>query len=151
MGIVSGIGELINVLCSIAVIPLTIMLSIIYILRKVGKNRDKNCWVNRKNRSLRKKHIPIGIATMITGLFHAIWASNKHGWYLSWGKVAGVLLILLCLSYIFRKKLKSSWIIWHRILTVAFVISIILHIALIPEQQMDQKFPATATTEHSGS
>lgn len=129
------IGELINVLASLAIIPLTFMLSIIFIYRKIGKRQNPDSKINKWNKKLRKKHIPLGIALVIIAGFHTVWASMKHGWYLSWGKVAFVVLILLILSYLLRKKLKGRWIIIHRIFTVVFIFSIVMHLVSIPAKQ----------------
>lgn len=129
------IGELINVLGSFAIIPLTFMLSIIFVYRIIGKKQSPDSRINRWNKKLRKKHIPLGITIIIVAGFHTVWASMKHGWYLSWGKVAFVVMILLLLSYLFRKKLKRKWIVIHRILTVIFIVSIVMHLASIPAKQ----------------
>lgn len=129
------IGELINVLGSFAIIPLTFMLSIIFVYRKIGKKQSPDSRINRWNKKLRKKHISLGITLVIVAGFHTVWASMKHGWYLSWGKVAFVVMIFLLLSYLLRKKLKGKWIVIHRILTVIFIVSIVMHLASIPSKQ----------------
>ena len=112
---------------------LTVILSIIYILRKIIiKSKYENKFLSSINRSLRKYHKELGIGLIITGLIHGYFSSDK---ILSFnlGTVAWIVSILLGLNWMARKVLSKykSWIYYHRGLTVIFILTIILHVVQI--------------------
>jgi len=112
---------------------LTVILSIIYILRKIViKSKYENKFVSSINRTLRKHHKELGISLVITGLIHGYFSSDK---ILSFnlGTVAWIVSILLGLNWMARKVLSkyNSWIYYHRGLTVIFIFTIILHVAQV--------------------
>lgn len=89
------------------------------------------------NRFFRRIHIPFGLVLLAVGLLHGILAGNpaKGGFSfapvlftLNAGTVCYLLGVLLLLTYIFRKKLKRNWMKLHRILTVAMLLFLVIHI-----------------------
>lgn len=109
---------------------LTVALSIVYVLRKtIISLKVKNSFLTKLNRSLRKYHKFIGILLIITGLVHGYFSSEK---VLSFnlGTLAWLLCILLGLNWMMRKVLSKykGWIFYHRILTVGFLLTIMLHV-----------------------
>ena len=121
----------IGMTCAKLTIPLTILVCIIFVLRMAGKKRDKQSWVNRLNKRLRKMHIPLGVALAVTAFVHAVFSST--GIFAPiWGALCLILLILTCLTWFFRKKKGFNFMKWHRVLTVAFLITLVLHMAELP-------------------
>ena len=118
--------DMINVLASLAVIPLTILTAGLFAMRKKANKGEIQ---KKRYEKYRRIHIPLGIADLCCGLFHAAFASWKHGWYFSPGKVCAALLIALVLVYMLRKQVKH-WFAWHKALSLCFVI--VLHVVLIP-------------------
>lgn len=103
-----------------------ILLSVIYILRKVsGKNKDS--FLYKINRRLRKQHKVIGVTALVSSLLHGLYSSlpilsgNK-------GTFAFVAIILLGLSFMFIKKLKGKWAKSHRALAALTCILVVLHV-----------------------
>ena len=118
----------IGMTCAKLTIPLTILVCIIFVLRMIGKKRDKQSWINKLNRRLRKMHIPLGIALAVTAFVHAIFSSTGIFTPI-WGALCLIFLVLTCLTWFFRKKKEFKW---HRALTVAFLITLVLHLAELP-------------------
>jgi cytochrome b561 len=118
--------------------PLTLALCIIYVLRRAGKKRGRESRVNRLNRMLRKIHIPLGITLIVVSLLHGIaaWLALPHvsreftALDFPWGLAGMVFLLGLAASYLLRKKLKPNWLRWHRVLTLCFLLTVVLHIGL---------------------
>ena len=122
---------MIGSLCAKLTIPLTILVCVIFVLRIAGKKCKPDGWVNRLNRRLRKIHIPLGIALAVTAFVHAIFSST--GIFAPiWGALCLIFLVLTCLTWFFRKKKGFNFMKWHRALTVAFLITLILHMAELP-------------------
>ncbi len=122
-------------------IPLTFGLVIIYVLRKLGKGKDKNSFLNRLNRALRKTHIPMGISLAIVSLIHGIASQTP----VLWGIVCCITIFLLGFNYMLRKKIKKpNWMKVHRILTVVMLVTLVLHLGEIKtikeERYGDKKF-----------
>lgn len=112
---------------------LTIVLSIIYILRKViVKSNGKNIYLVSLNRILSKHHKILGIILVITGLIHGYFSSESI-FSLNMGTVAWIISVLLGLNWMARKALSKykGWIYYHRVLTVAFILTIILHLVQV--------------------
>jgi len=107
-----------------------ILLSIIYILRKVVKKagRTKLFW-QRLNRFLRKHHKILGLVLIGTGLIHGLYCSESV-WTLNLGTVCWVFSILLGLNWLVKKQLigRKGWMFYHRFLTIAFTVFMLLHI-----------------------
>lgn len=116
-----------NIIFAWISVALTLLLCVIYILRKYN---DKESVVIKKcNKFLRKYHKILGITLIFIGFIHGYFSSidvlspNK-------GTISWILSILLGLSFYLRNKIKinKSWIYYHRILTVVFLIMIVIHI-----------------------
>ena len=126
-----NITSMIGSLCAKLTIPLTILVCVIFVLRIAGKKCKSDGWVNRLNRRLRKMHIPLGLALLIAAFVHAIFSST--GIFAPiWGALCLIFLVLTCLTWFFRKKRGFNFMKWHRVLTVAFLITLILHMAELP-------------------
>jgi uncharacterized protein with FMN-binding domain len=114
-------------------IILTVVLSVIYILRKViVKSKNKNAYLLALNKNLRKHHKLLGILLVITGLIHGYFSSESI-LSLNLGTVAWIVSILLGLNWMARKKLSKykGWIYYHRILTLVFILTIVLHVVQV--------------------
>ncbi|MBN2260057.1 MAG: FMN-binding protein [Clostridiales bacterium] len=123
---------LINVVLAWSAVILVVLLSIIWILRiyikkKAIKNRKK--FIYRVNRILRKNHKSIGISMVLVGILHGVFSSYD---ILSFnlGTLLSVMTILLGLTFYLRKKfpVERIWMKIHRLLVVAVVILIPMHI-----------------------
>lgn len=94
----------------------------------------------RLNRIFHDIHIPLGVVLIVAGLVHGLAAGNPLGTsftqasfgqlLFTWnmGTLCFVLSILLGLTYVLRKILKKNWMKLHRILTVVFVVTIVIHV-----------------------
>jgi len=108
---------------------LTVILSVIYMTRKRIKNAsNKKTWV-KLNLKLRKFHKELGVLLILVGLVHGM---NSSFDVLSFnlGTLAWIMSIILGLNWLFRIQLSKSiqWVKIHRFLTVAFVITLFLHL-----------------------
>ena len=79
------------------------------------------------NRWLRRHHKLIGILLIAAGAVHGLFSSDTL-WSLNLGTVTWIVSILLGISWLLRKKVKKTWMTVHRLLTVAFVALLVLHI-----------------------
>lgn len=111
-------------------IILAFLLSIIYILRLIAKNKGKIGELFGKiHRILRKYHKWMGLLLVVTGLVHGLFSTQKV-WSFNLGTLSWIISILLGINWMIRKyvgKLKS-WIFYHRVLTVLFIGIVIWHI-----------------------
>lgn len=117
-----------NIILAWVAVALSFLLVIIWILRLINKKK-KIAWIQRLNRTLRKHHKVIGLFMIFTALIHGL-LSSESVFSLNWGTANWIVSILLGLSWLLRKKLnlKKWWMYIHRILTVAFVGLIVIHI-----------------------
>jgi uncharacterized protein with FMN-binding domain len=109
---------------------LAVLLAVVFITRKIAQaSAGKSGKAARLNRALRKPHIVIGILCVVTGLVHGL-ASTDTVWSLNVGTVSWVLSLLLGVNFLLRKRLKhiGGWMVYHRILTVLFLASIVWHV-----------------------
>lgn len=105
-------------------LPLTFLLVIIYVLRKLGKGKDKSHIINVWNRRLRKVHKPMGITLAAVALVHGISAESP----MLWGIICLVSIFMLVLSFVLRKKIKKpNWMKVHRVLVLVMLASFALH------------------------
>lgn len=112
---------------------LTVILSIIYILRKMlVKSKYENTFLASINKAFRKHHKALGIALVITGFIHGYFSSDKI-FSINLGTIAWVVSILLGLNWMARKVLSKykGWIYYHRGLTAVFILTIILHVVQV--------------------
>ena len=113
-------------------IALLIFTALKYITRRSG-NYSINCF-------FRKYHIIAGILMIITSFLHGIFAGNEITttfedmkiasklFTLNLGTACFIVTLFLCLTYLFRRRLKKRWMIFHRGLTVLLVLLAVLHI-----------------------
>ena len=113
---------------------LGILLSIKYVIRIINKNvfNNKSVILKKINKILGKLHKPFGIAIIVTGLIHGL-NSSYAVISLNLGTVCWEFSILLAVNFFLRKKFKTSkpWIYYHRVLTLMFIVSLIIHIILV--------------------
>lgn len=138
---------IIDALTAKLTIPLTFGLVIIFVLRKLGKGKDKNHFINVWNRRLRKAHKPMGIMLAIVSLIHGL-ASQTPA---LWGIVCCITIFLLGLNFMLRKKItKPNWMKVHRVLTVVMLITLVLHlgeIKTIKQEKYNERFTHTYQNE----
>lgn len=110
---------------------LAVLLTIIIVLRILNKRvfKNRNELVKKTDRGLRKIHKPLGVAIIVVGLYHGLF-STVSVFTLNLGTVTWLLSVLLAVTWVFRKALKKvkNWMFWHRVLTLAFVVVLVLHI-----------------------
>ena len=127
---------------------LTVALSIIYILRKViVHSKSKNIYFIKLNKGLRKHHKVLGILLVITGVIHGYFSSESI-LSINLGTMTWTVSILLGLNWMARKSLSKykSWIYYHRVLTVAFILTIILHVVQVGGIQVHKLFLGSGIT-----
>lgn len=107
-----------------------LLLIIIYPLRIYCKSKklSKKHIIFRTNKCLRKIHKPLGIITIVFTFIHCRFSSQKLG--LNIGTICLCFLLVLFVTYIFRKQLKKYWLLLHRLVTVLLIAALILHILL---------------------
>ena len=102
----------------------------ILLLSKVIGRMSKN---QKLNLVLRKIHKPFGIAVIIIGTIHGILCFTDI-FELNVEVVTGIVLMLcviaLARTFYARKKLKAKWFQMHRYLSIALLITMIIHIVL---------------------
>lgn len=131
---------------------LVIILSIIYILRKIAtKSNNRNSIITKINTALRKHHRLIGILLMLTGLIHGLF-SSQNVFSFNIGTLTWVFSILLGINWMLRKYLSKhkGWMFYHRLLTVIFIIVIGIHVVDVGGVQAPsllKSFIKASTTE----
>lgn len=109
---------------------LAVMLSIIFVLRKINaKSSKRNSTIATINTKLRKHHKLIGLLLAFTGLIHGLFSSQSV-FSLNLGTVAWIISILLGVNWMLRKYFSKyrGWMFYHRFLTVIFILVIGLHV-----------------------
>jgi len=109
---------------------LTVLLAVIFILRKLLRRSERlKPALASLNRFLRRHHKILGLILIVTGLVHGLFSSDTV-WSLNWGTVSWIFSILLGLNWLFKKQVSSrkGWMFDHRLLTIAFVAILAIHI-----------------------
>ena len=108
----------------------------VFIGNRISRKGTKTGWFKRFILKLRKKHITLSKWLIVLGLIHGIGAlvalphfTDYQGSDFLAGIICMVLLILLGLS-VQIKRIKPSWIFWHRALAIAFLVTITWHLAV---------------------
>lgn len=109
---------------------LILLLSVIYPLRLYIRRKQlpPNNLIFKVNKLLRKVHKELGVLAIALTFLHCRISSQKLG--MNIGTICLVFLIFLWCTYIFRKQLKRKWIVLHRLITVALVLTLIAHILI---------------------
>jgi uncharacterized protein with FMN-binding domain len=119
-----------NLILAWVAVGFGILCSVIWLLRLIHKKwyRGQKNALYRTNRLLRRPHKWLGIAMAVTAGLHGILSTDPLiGWNL--GTLCWGLCILLGLTYLFRRKFQhSSWMVWHRVLTIAVVCAVAVHV-----------------------
>ncbi len=109
---------------------ITLFLILVFFTRKsiVAFPKSRKTFV-RINKALRKHHKLIGIILIAIGLIHGIFSSEKL-FSINLGTISWLLSILLGVNWMLREKLIhfKGWMFYHRILVLAFSLSIIIHV-----------------------
>jgi uncharacterized protein with FMN-binding domain len=118
----------INIVFAWIAMTLSFLLTVIWALRLINKKK-KIPALQRINRALRKHHKTIGLLLIATSLVHGLFSSDAL-LSLNWGTANWIIGFLLGISWMLRKKLnlKKWWMYIHRVLTVAFVGILFIHI-----------------------
>ena len=116
----------INIVFAWIALVLTFFSVIIWVLRLAGKKK-KIPLLSAVNRWLRRRHKLIGILLIAAGAVHGLFSSDAL-FSLNLGTVTWIVSILLGINWLFYKKLKKTWMTLHRLLTVAFVALLVIHI-----------------------
>ena len=116
--------------------------------------------IKRLNRFFSRRHIPSGKLLILTGLLHGILAGNFASAGISdvmiapvlftwnWGTACFAAAIMLAASYyLLHKKFKKFWMPVHRVLTVAMIGLLAIHIVNVGIQIDDRIFPKSASDE----
>lgn len=128
---------------------------------------------NKKlNRIFHRIHIPLGVGLIIAGLIHGLLAGNSADatlkdasigetfFSINTGTVCFILAVALGVTYLLRRILKKKWMTFHRILTVALILSIVIHIAemgitlprvLFSEKEETQLYTEVETTDDTAN
>ena len=112
---------------------MAVLLSVIYIIRIVNRDHFNNANKILKyiNKTLRNYHKIIGIALIITGLVHGYFSSQPVI-SLNLGTASWILSLLLGMTFMFRKSFKQkSWMYYHRVLTILFIVVLTAHISQV--------------------
>lgn len=119
--------------------------AVLYIVKRSGNRRLR--------RLFSRIHIAVGAGLIAAGVAHGVLAGNVFGaafgdimvapllltW--NWGTACLVASVLLALSYMLRKRLKKRWMKLHRVLTVAMIALVVLHVADVGVQLFDRLAP----------
>lgn len=110
------------------------LLSVIYPMRIYGQKhrlRPEHP-ISKVNKCLRRIHKPLGVMIIPITFLHCRFSSQKLG--LNMGTFLLVMLVLLLLTYLFRKPLKGRWMKLHRGFTVLLWLLLIAHILIDTER-----------------
>ena len=123
-----------NILFAWIALILGVILVIIIILRVINKkylNNNKN-FIYKLNKALRKYHKTLGVLIIIVGFFHGLF-SSKNIFSFNLGTITWLMTIVIALTWVFKKQLRKfkNWMYWHRVLTGAFVIILVIHITYV--------------------
>ncbi len=128
----------------------TVLSAVLYFIKRSGNRRLR--------RAFSRIHITVGILLIVTGIVHGVLAGNPSGATLSdmmlapvlftwnWGTLSLIAAILLAVTYLLRRILKKRWIVLHRVLTVALVAMVALHVANVGIQ-LDDRLAAVVRAE----
>lgn len=118
-----------NVFLNLGLAWVAVFISLLLISKFITKRLGKKGILKMLDHFLRKTHIFLGIILIIVGLVHGL-NSSEEVLSLNLGTVLWIVSIILGLNFMLRKKLgqKKSWIFYHRILTVAFIVLTVIHV-----------------------
>ena len=128
----------------------TVLSAVLYFTKRIGRPRLR--------RAFSRIHITVGVLLIVTGILHGILAGNMAGATLrdmmvapllftwNWGTLCMIAAVLLAVSYMLRKLLRKRWMTLHRVLTVALIALVVLHVSDVGIQLFD-RFPTISTAE----
>ena len=128
----------------------TVLSAVLYFTKRIGRPRLR--------RVFSRIHITVGVLLIVTGIIHGILAGNMADSTLSdmmvapllftwnWGTLCMIAAVLLAVSYMLRKLLRKRWMTLHRVLTVALIALVVLHVSDVGIQLFD-RFPTISTAE----
>lgn len=122
-----------------------VLSAVLYIVKRSGNKRLR--------RAFSRIHRAVGWGLIVTGMIHGVLAGNMADTALAdmavapvlftWnlGTVSLIVSALLAASYMLRRRLKKQWMRLHRILTVALIVAVALHVADVGVQAFDRLLP----------
>lgn len=100
----------------------------------VAKFVTKRVGIKSLDRLLMKIHKPAGYILVIAGLIHIVFSfrliSTTPIIVYVLGFISFLAIIASITTYVLRIKLGKHWLIWHRIMTLIAIITVILHLML---------------------
>lgn len=105
-----------------------VLLALVYPINHYSNSHDldTNHTVYKVQSILKKIHKPLGITVIIFILIHGRFSMQHPGFNL--GTLCLIFTLLLACSYLFKKKVAKYWKYTHKALTIALIITIIVHI-----------------------
>ncbi len=121
----------VNVLGGSLTFPFAILCMLVWFFKDmaIACPKKPNGW-QKVYKVFRAIHIPLGAFVMAFGLYHAIYATIRHGYgafELTWGKAAYIFFFLCFIAWLLRKPLKNYWRILHRTTATLAVICLCIH------------------------
>lgn len=125
----------------------TALTAVLYIIKRKGGKRLR--------RVFSRIHITVGVLLIVTSILHGVLAGNWAGATVSdmmvapvlftwnWGTLSLIATVLLAVSYMLRRRLKRRWMVLHRILTVALIALVVLHVSDVGIQLFDRLQPVS--------
>lgn len=97
----------------------------------IAKFVTKRVGIKYVDRFLMKIHKPASYVLVVAGLIHMVCSFHVIGTTPIFGYVLGFIsmfaIIALIATWMLRRKLGKHWLVWHRILTVIAISTVILH------------------------
>lgn len=123
---------MVSLYISIITVLSTILLSIIYPLRRYCQKykMNNNSYLFQFNRLLRKYHKHINVFLFALIILHIILSFESFTVDIITGSICLGFMLMLLYTYVERKRLKKRWIEFHRIYTAWLWIMIVIHIII---------------------
>lgn len=121
---------ILNVMTAWISLILALAVTMIWILRILTQKKiiKNGSFLFRMHRMLRKHHKAVGIAFIVVAFVHGLFSSDAL-LSLNWGTACFVLIAGMGLSFYLRTKSnRRDWINIHRLLTLATVFTLIIHL-----------------------
>ncbi len=119
----------------------TVLSAVLYLIKRSGNQRLR--------RLFSRIHRSVGVLLIVAGILHGILAGNVSDATINdmmlapllftwnWGTASLIAAILLAVSYMLRRRLRKQWMMLHRVLTVALIALIVLHVSDVGIQLFD--------------
>lgn len=113
-------------------VGLYILLCISWLLARIAKKKKvpRKSLIWKTAIFLKKIHGPLAWTTVLLTLLHALGSGTGQFAAHASGLLALIMMILVCLSCVFKKQLPKKWLKMHRWLSAAGLALIVVHIIL---------------------